>query len=597
MARRVGTIIERIRQGVSGPELTSLLSDIVDLGPVALPLVQAEMERRSLSTWSAMIYAMGAMGDPRVIPTLRRELSHQTGPIYMEILYALSLAGDPEAPSLALRSPNASAWFVSEGTAMDFIAGSRGPQLVPFLLKEIPRRGETARAAGLRALGTICDAQAVPFLLEWARQPGAIDRRNALMALARIGDPRGAAPLMEALSAKEPGVLEAAAEGIGYLREPRAVPALIRLARAKEPSAVRSNALWSLGLIGGKEAAATLVEALASVDERALVIQALGHAGESLAAEALAQEALGTTESNTTNAVQALASLPPAATADHLLAICTEAKTHEAGLGAARLLVTRRDPRAGACVVKRLQDEIRTRNGLDPVAEEILDELPLAATAATAASLESLAETVGAPALQYRVREAAKLIRMVQEKGANAKPWLETLDGGTPAEVDLAVMRLGEMGDPQAVEPLVRLIGRIEPERAWRIPVALGKLGGPRVTPALVSLLADDLYRVPSLTRAREEAARALAREGSSKHSADVLKEAYKADGGRLFVPLMAYARVRGAAAIPDLLELKSLLLRRRGAEQVLRHEKVNWAIRRLRLGLDIPLEEVRDVR
>ncbi len=598
VVKRVNALIESVRQDEGSPDRENLVADIVDVGPPAIPVLLAELDRRSPRTWAVMIYALGAIGDPRVIPVLRRELAHQTGAIYMEVLYALTLAGDPDAPLTALRSAFATVSLAPDTTAMDYIAGVLGPAATPMLIREIPRRTPAARIAGLGALGTVCDAQAVPFLLEWSRRPDAVDRRCAMMALARIGDPRAGPRLVEALADPDGSVQDAAVEGLGYLRERRALPALVRLARDPAPSSLRRRALWSLGLIGGPEAASALVDALgaaAAEDEHVLIIQALGQTGVASAAAPLVKELSGASFSIATAAVKALAKLPDEDARDRLLTACSDSPVHEAGLEAARVLVARRDPRATPCAIKRLRDEIDRRHGLDPAAEELLKLLPLAAPASAASSLEACADAVNSPALQHRLRDAAHLTRLVQELGAGVEPWLKLLDEGDASEIDLAILRLGDMGDARAVEPLVRLFGRIEPDRGWRIPEALGRIGSERATPFLISLLTDDMYRAPSLARAREEAARALARYARAVHAADAAKSAFVAERGRLFVPIMAYARMRGAAGIPDLLEMKRLLLRRRGVEQVARHEKVNWAIRLLRVGREVPLSEVSD--
>jgi HEAT repeat protein len=608
VVRRVSGIIDRIRQTSNVPERDDFIADLVETGPPALPLVLGELDRHSAATWLAMIYALGGIGDPRAIPVLRRELLHQSGDVYLEVLYALALAGDPDALVLAMRSTNATMSFTPEANAVDFIAGAIGRPALTILLREIPRRSEEARIAGLGALGTLCDADAVPFLLEWSRQPKAVDRRCALMALARIGDPRAGSRIVEALADPDLQVQEAAVEGAGYLREAAAVPTLTSiLTNPKVPrgARLRSRALWSLGLIGGSTAAAALAEALggAGADERVLIVQALGNTKEPVAVDALGREALGNAATLATTAVRALVAIPGDASRQKLLEVCGESPVHEAGLEAARELVTRRDPRAMPCVLKQLKEEIDRRHGLDPLAEEVLANLPLVAPLSVASSLETAAEEISAPALQHRLRDAAHLITIVQdqvghpEKAGSIEPWLALLDNGTPTEVDMAILRMAEMGDPRAVEPLRNHFGRIDADRAWRIPAALGRIGSERATSFLVQLLTDDVYRVPSLGRAREEAARALASYSKSSAAADALKKAFVADRGRLFVPLMAFARLRGAEAIPDLLQLKPLLLQRRGSEQIVRHEKVNWAIRLLRSGREVPLEEIKDIR
>lgn len=598
VSRRATALIDRIRQLPPGPERDEVIADLVDIGPPVLALIQAEAERRSPNTMPVMIYALGAIGDKRVIPFLRFHAFHQKGLIYMEALYALALAGDSRALADALRSSYATISFTPEATAMDFIAGSQGPAVTPFLVREIPLRGDESRMAGLGALGTLCDGSAVPFLVEWAKNPNPNDRRFALMALARIGGPEAQKCVLAGLSDPAFPVVEAAAEGAGYLRITAAIPTLGQLLDKTESLALRPRAVWSLGLIGGNEAGKFLLRALTKPRDdvdHALILEALGNAQDSLVIPTLAQESKGTNPVFAQAAIRSLVKIKSRESSDRLLDICTEAPNHSAGLLAARELITRRDPRANPCALRRLAEEIEQRNGLDPVAEEILTDLPLSATIASASTLDSMANKILAPVLQHRLRDAADQIRMVSDLGNNPAQWLEKLDNGTPTEVELAIVRLGDLADPSAVEPLVRRFGQIEPDRAWRIPEALGRIGSERATPFLISLLTGDVYRVPSLIRARKEAVRALARYSKSPQAAEAMKTAFLAERGRLFEPLMAYARMRGAEAIPDLLELKKQLLRRRSSFQTVRHEKVNWAIRLLRDKKEIPLDAIKD--
>ncbi|MBP7147503.1 MAG: HEAT repeat domain-containing protein [Acidobacteria bacterium] len=596
-ARRVGQLLDRVRAAENSLERQQLEDEIVDVGPQAIPLLLTELERRSPATRESMVYALGAIGDPRVIPILRRELSNQSGLAYQEVLYALALAGDDTALLQAMRSAGSASMLQAGATALDYIAGSVGPRAVPLLMQEIPRRAEEARAAGLGALGTICDASAVDFLLEWSRQKAPIDRRFAIVALARIGDPRAAGRVREALADPDASVRNAAAEGIGYMRDAQAVPQLVGMMQGPAQSETRYFAVWSLGLIGGDTAARALARALetARPDETALLVQALGNTRSELVIEPLAKLALAPDRNNSLLASQALARIPGDAARAKLLEIACNTQVHEAGLDAARELVERRDPRAVPCVLQRVREEIERNQGIGPEADALLTRLQALAPPSTAESLDAMAEATPAPAIQHRLLGAAHAVRMVNELGNDVGPWLELLENGSPLEIDLAVERLGELGDARAVEPLRRLFGRIEPERAYRIPQALGRIGSERATPFLIALITDDLYRVPSLAEARKQAACALARAPASGHVPDALREAFVAEGGTTVVPLLAYARTRGAAAIPDLVALKSQLLRRRNPAAVERHERVNWALRMLRAGREIPLEELKD--
>ncbi len=598
LKRRVADIYERLKMAQTNQERSNVIDQLTDAGPEAIPILLAELDKNVRSTWAATVFALGAIGDPRVIPVLERELTHQRGRVYMEVLYALSLAGEPSALLRAMRSTNANVIFDHSATAVDFIAGAKGPEAVPYLMREIPRRAPLGRQAGLGALGTICDDSALPFLLTWSRREDPIERRYALIALARIGAPRAIPRMMEALADKDDRVREAAVEGLGYLRAKEATPALIELLAAENPAKIRQSALWSLGLIGGSNATEALLAIWpdAPVPERALLLKALGKRRDPVSAPLLTRIANGP-DALSLDAARALVRIEGTQASDAMLAVCTAAVNLDAGLAVSGELVRRGDPRAVPCVLKWLKEEIDLRHRLSPLAEEILQTLPHDAARSAAESLEALARDIAAPALAHKVRAAAESVRLVNELGPEIDPWLNLLESGTPHEVELAINQLGSLGDPRAVGPLRRLFGQIEASRAHLIPAALGRIKSERATPFLISLLTDDLYRVPTLRRAREEAAAALARCSGQEHVARALREAFLAERGTLFVPLMSLAKIRGKAAIPELLELKTLLLRKRGADQVLRHERVNWAIRMLRAGQEIPYEEIRDIR
>ncbi|RMG45202.1 MAG: HEAT repeat domain-containing protein [Acidobacteria bacterium] len=595
VARRLAATIERLGREVKPAERDALFDQIVDAGSEAIPILLAEIEKRNPRTWSLGIQALGAIGDPRVIPRLREELKGLRGRPAMDVLYALALAGDRRALVDALRSTHATVSFEQGTTAVDYIAGALGPDAVPTLIEEIPRRAKNSRVAGLGALGTIADASAVPFLLRWSRQPEPLDRRFALMALARIGDPRAAPRLIEALEDPDLDVRVAAAEGLGYLRAEEAIPRLAAL--LGKPSVLRPKAIWSLGLIGGPEAAAALRASWTDVSEleKPLVVEALGRAGDPESAPLLGEIARGEDTQLASLAVDALSRLHGPASSAALLAACSGAGSHETRERAAGELVRRRDPRSVPCVLKLLREEVERRNGLSPEASAMLAELPLFAPPGAAEALETMADAVRAPAIRYHLSSAASAIRTVQRLGAEVDPWLALLNQGTAEEIDLAIRWLGELGDARAVEPLCRLIGRLEPARAHLVPQALGRIGSERATSFLVSLLTEESYRDPELRRTREEAVRALARYARSKHVAQELERAFRAEHARTVTPLLAYAHIVGREGIPRLMMLKRELLRRRGRLQVLRHEKVNWALRLLRTGRPIPWEELRD--
>lgn len=600
--RAVRAQISVLRSTATVPEKEAAIRTIVDAGSAAIPLLIEELERRQRSTLQHMIFALGATGNRRVIPILERELTRLQGRPYMEVLYALALAGEPSSLLRAMRSTYATLPFDRNASAVDFIAGAIGPDSVPLLLSEIPRRAEESRMAGLRALGTVCDDSATDFLLAWAERPSPVDKQFALIALARIGTPRGAEALLKGMDHEDPAVREAAIEGLGYLREARAVPRLVEKLESRQEMtpAERVNTIWTLALIADAASRDALLAHWNRTNEdasqRVLVIRAFGRLRDERTTGLLAAEASGTGQL-AVDAAQSLLEIPGNEARDALLDVCNQAASLDAALYAALELVERGDPRAAPCVVSRLRQEIETQHRLSPRSEEILDLLPGVALRGAARSLRALAEEVPAPAIGQRLRTSAHKIELSIDLGSDVEPWLELLEQGTPGELELAIRRLGELGDPRAVQSLRDVFGQIDPAKAHLVPEALARIDSERAVPFLIALLRDVRYRVPSLTRARNAAARALVSLSDGEHVAAALRHAYLAERGRLFVPLLALAKLRGAAGIDELIEMKPLLLRQKGRKQVLRHERINWAIRMLRTGRPIPLEEVTDVR
>lgn len=597
IARRFAALIERVREPISSADRQAAIDRIVELGPDALPLVVAELERRHRRTWAPMIYVLGASGDPRVLPILHEQLRYQTGKPYLEVLYAMSLAGDERALLTALRSTDATLTFEPGATAIDYIAGARGREAVPVLLREIPRRARDSRVAALRALGTLADDRAVDFLLAWSRRNDAVDRRYALIALARIGDPRAIPRVIEALVDDNVRVREAAIEALGYLRAERAVGRLATWMKQPGRSILKARAIWALGLIGGEQAATALVSAIprAEASDRMLLAHALGNTRHRAALPGLAW-ALDSDPALAAVAVQGLEKLADGdEVRELLLAACESNPMREVALRAGLRLVQFGDPRATPCLVRALREEIAERHTIGPFGEQVLEELPLLGSQSVAESLERLADEQEAPAIAHRLRQAARGARLVQQLGDDAEPWVDLLREGTPAEIDLAVRRLGQLRDPRSARPLIQLFGRIPPERSDRIPEALGLIGSDTATPFLISLLVDDLYQLPALAAARRQAAIALARYARSAHAADALLTSFRLERGATAIPLLAYAHMRGRDGIEKLLELKPLFFRRRGDDQVMLHERVNWAIRMLRLGRPVPIDEIRD--
>jgi HEAT repeat protein len=102
----------------------------------------------------------------------------------------------------------------------------------------------------------------VPLFVAGLQDPSFEVRTAAAVALGKTGDPSGVEPLQRAAAKDDhPDVRDAALLGLGLLGQPKALPGLRDIVRDEQATTRhRSFAAFSTGLVGGKEAAATLVE-------------------------------------------------------------------------------------------------------------------------------------------------------------------------------------------------------------------------------------------------------------------------------------------------------------------------------------------------
>jgi HEAT repeat protein len=176
-------------------------------------------------------------------------------------------------------------------------------------------------------------------------------------------------------------------------------------------------------------------------------------------------------------------------------------------------------------------------------------------------------------------------LRARHEHGDDPAAWRAMLQTDRPRYVDLAVRRLGELGEASAVNDLIRTFGRIDRRRAPQIPLALGRIGSPQALPFLTELVSSDLYATPSLLVTRQTAAWALPRCGADEQAVPALRVMAARGGDEILPALVALAKIRGTEALEDLYALKARILRHNTSEAVAAHESVNWVIREIRAG------------
>jgi hypothetical protein len=315
-------------------------------------------------------------------------------------------------------------------------------------------------------------------------------------------------------------------------------------------------------------------------------VEALGYTRSAEAVPPLRTHALGGQEEIARLAVRSLSQLdlPPATEA--LDAVARSGRSFRVR-GDACLALAERDPgRAAVRALSLLTDPSYAGGGPDPILSRKLMRVAVSHGGEQAlARLERLRQTDPAQLPPDLVEPGLRELRTRVEKGDDPAAWRPLLASDSPDQVDLAVRRLGELGDEESVPQIIRAFGRIDQGRAAAVPVALGRIGSPRALDFLSSFIADEIYATPSLLAARQAAAWALSRCGASDEVLPALRTMAARGGQETLPALVALAKIAGAEAIPDLFEYKRLILYETSTEAAERHESVNWIIRETRAG------------
>jgi HEAT repeat protein len=592
-SRRVYDLIDVIKRPRSSRQLNAAIAALAARGSSVTPYLLNELRKRDRNTYVPMVYLLGRVGDPKISrDVLWNEARRERGVNRLYALYALAMQGEVEAVRYAVRSTSATTSFVPGGTAVDFVAGVLGPAAVPVLLEELPRRAGPGFLAGVTALGTVADPLALPYLLQLLGHEDPAVVRVALGSLARIGDPDTGPAASRLLGAADGKVREAAAETLAYLKWRGACADLRRHAAEDSLASVRRKSVWALGKAGGP-AGVLALSGFATRGEdrriRAIAAEALGYTGSPEAVPPLRSLALGNDEELARLAVRSLSQLTlPRAT--DALAEASRAGRFFRIRGDACLALEDRDPgRAAAAALALLGAGAYAGGGPDPLLTRRLLRLVGASGGQNALrSLQALRERDPGRLPPGLLEPALRELRLRSEKGDDPTAWRPLLGSDDPDLLDLAVRRLGELGDEGSVEGIIRAFGRIDQGRAAAVPVALGRIGSSRSLEFLTSFVSDEIYATPSLLRARQAAAWALPRCGAGEAAATALRTMAGRGGAETLPALVALVRISGAEALPDLYEYKRLLLRETSTEAAERHESVNWMIRETRAGRGI---------
>ncbi|MFN3650535.1 MAG: HEAT repeat domain-containing protein [Armatimonadota bacterium] len=300
-----------------------------------------------------------------------------------------------------------------------------------------PGSGRRDRAVGkLISIGPA----AVPALCEAVVKGGLSTRWGAAAALAALRDPASVPALTRMLRDREGPLREQAALALGELGDPSAVPALLQ-ALKRGDRFTRPRAAEALGKIGDPAAVPALIQAMRGweFDDRSQVIEALGRLGAAEAVPVLRKAASG--NSPYVNREAALTALARLGDVESIPVLC----------------------------------RVTWEEGEDPLAARV-------------SALASFGER-GVPLLIEQLHERGLLAGMTSTLagralvaiGSPAVPALCGSLGGGPDLVRAEIARLlGEIGDPRALDALVRLLQESETRLQEAGALALGKLGDAR---------------------------------------------------------------------------------------------------------------------
>lgn len=130
--------------------------------------------------------------------------------------------------------------------ALYAFTGLRGEKIAEVLIKASKDPSEDVRAAAVRVLGAMGDANSLAPLVEALKDPSAMVARTAIEALGSYKDPRLLGPFMQALKHTDPGVIERAIEAVGNIGDKRSEEAMIYFA-VKGNNKMRQLAIKALG--------------------------------------------------------------------------------------------------------------------------------------------------------------------------------------------------------------------------------------------------------------------------------------------------------------------------------------------------------------
>ncbi len=576
--------------------------ELIELGSPAVPALISEMRGGDSKTVGTVIYALGMIGDKRAIPPLYEilpspedeEASYFTT-IKEAICLSLALIGDPNAITLIMQGPYAANRNMSLGSFTNIAAISTmlGDPAVDPLLEVIGRYRNDKKVYGaISALGKIADERAIPTLLSLLEHSDNNVKKLAMEALAQIGNPSYSEKIKPFLDSEDDILRESAAESMYCLRDPSAIDKLITLS-AKDPDhQVRLKSLTALGAYDDEKAFQALLRG--AYDENPIVriasIKWIGKKGNKMGAATLRLKTKDKDVRVVLASLNALIELLHKDSEKDFIDILKKDSRWVIQKDALEKLDQLHSGKvinySFTLLERKIDEGDKARDYKDTILGTLY-YLSKYGNEKTLRELKKLKQNVDKADIKEMFEGAINDLALMLRNDKDVSRWVTTLKEGDMGDQAVAIEMLGEIGDPSVVKLLMDHFGRVDVEIGSIIPKILGKIKDPSAKSFLEDLLVNEIYDKRKIYPARVHAAWALGEIGQ-RSSIKPLKEVLLTYNGEPMTAIVALAKLAGQEAIPDLKEVKKLILREPSRERMVNYDDINWLIRNLKNGWSI---------
>jgi HEAT repeat protein len=557
--------------------------------PRAIPALLATLDTRDAEASSARWVSARALGRMKVkdaADVLLRIVSTEDEDPGVRAAAATSLGeiGDPRAVDVLLRIVGAAEEApdvrAAAATSLGEIGDPRAVEALLPLLQHHDDEDTHIREAVVGALGNLGDQRAVEPLLPLLTEPDEYTRYSVIHALRELKDPRAVNALVELLDDNKP-VMEGeewdtrawAVQALGELGDPQALKSLRALAQRTKPEDdfLRTMLAEAFRELGCEEDADAISESWMTQSERASL--------PSVPLDSILRRLRSDDLPDQITAVQDLQQSPYHEAVQALIEGLRS--PHEALNDLiVEALIQLGTPTIAHLIVALADSE-----------QTMADHAEQALVKFGASAVEPLLGALASGPMPVQMRAAAALGAI---KDRRAAPGLlvalanDDLDGS--AVRSMAARALGEMEEPNAVDPLVRILENEEEEFELREDAAntLGKIGDLRAVDALLRIVSSQ----EEYSGVQSAAAEALGKIGDPR-AVDALLPLLRHDA--------PWVRRSVAAALGDLGDrraLEPLLLLVEDADEWTRESAV-FALGKLRdprvLGVLVSLLEHED--